>query len=257
MSGFSAHDIVVSFDGKAVVDHVDAAVQEGEVVGLIGPNGAGKTTLLRVLASLLRPENGDVLLGDRPILDFSARDRAKKIAYLPQGQSIEWPLSVIRLVSLGRLPHLSPWSDMQDEDRVAIEDAIHAADIDHLRDRTVTTLSGGERARALLARAVAGQPEFLLVDEPTASLDPGHQLTVMKLLRDRAHDGVGVIAVLHDLTLAARFCDRLILMHEGKVLADDDPETVLSDENLAKAFGITAIRGQSDDGFFIVPGHEV
>lgn len=257
MTGFQAHHITVTFDDKVVVDQVSAGVTSGEIVGLIGPNGAGKTTLLRVLASLLTPDTGDVTIDDTSLLEISAKERARAVAYLPQGQNVEWPLSVMRLVALGRLPHLNPWSNMQPQDLAAIEEAIHAADIDHLRDRTITTLSGGERARALLARAVAGQPDYLLIDEPTASLDPGHQLAVMKLLRDRAHAGVGVITVLHDLTLAARFCDRLVLMDQGKVVADAAPETVLTDENLAEVYGITAIRGTSDDGFYIVPGHEI
>lgn len=257
MSGFRAENISVRFGDNTVVDQVNMAVDRGEIVGLIGPNGAGKTTLLRVLASLVTPDAGQVTIDDATLGEIPARERAKRIAYLPQGQNVEWPLTVSSLVALGRLPHLTPWSTLSDADLAAMEDAIVSADIDHLRDRTVTTLSGGERARALLARAVAGQPDYLLVDEPTASLDPGHQLTVMKLLKDRAEKGVGVVAVLHDLTLAARFCSRLVLMDNGHIIADDTAEAVLTDQNLANVYGITATRGQSDDGFFIVPGHGI
>ena len=161
-------------------------------------------------------------------------------AYVPQGQTLHWPLSVERLVGLGRLPHLAPMSRISAADTAAIERAMARADVLDLRDRIATELSGGERARALFARALAVEAPALIVDEPLASLDPGHQIDVMDLLRAEAAAGGTVIVVLHDLTFAARYCDRLLLIDKGRVMADGAPAAVLTADRLQAVYGIDA-----------------
>ena len=162
-------------------------------------------------------------------------------------------MTVETLIALGRLPHRSPWAAPSDADRLAVSRALEACDVARFRDRPVTQLSGGERSRVLLARALAGEPEILLADEPGAGLDPGHQLDVMARLRERAATGAGVVIVMHDLTLAARFCDRLALLFEARIAAEGDAAAVLSAEQLARCYGVRAYRGTADGTTIVVP----
>ena len=247
MKLIEAEKIRVSFDGLEILQDVDLELRKGEVLGLVGPNGAGKSTLLKVLIGEVTPELGSVRL-----LDGKKDFIAKKVAYLPQGQVIHWPLSVKRLVSLGRIPHLMPWEQPGPEDELAVAQAMEDTDVAHLKDRFVDHLAGGERNLVLLARALATQPSVLLADEPVQGLDPAHGLQVMELLSRFANSERGVIVVLHDLTLAARFCHRLILLHQGKVLASGRPEEVLVPGNLKKSYHIEAKYG-TGDAFYIVP----
>lgn len=245
----------VSLGGRPVLRGLDATIAGGALVGVIGPNGAGKSTLARTLVGLLAPTRGRIRI-DGPPIDEIPRDRlARTIAYLPQGQTLHWPLEVERLVGLGRLPYLAPFSRIGATDRHAIERAMAMADIVALRGRAATELSGGERARVLLARALAVEAPVLIADEPLASLDPGHQLEVMELLKRQAEAGVLVIVVLHDLTMAARFCDRLLLLDEGKLIADGAPGDVLTARRLAEVYGVTAWIGTGEQQPLIVPLH--
>ncbi|MEI7752495.1 MAG: ABC transporter ATP-binding protein [Candidatus Omnitrophota bacterium] len=247
MKLIEAQKIRVSFDGSEILQDVDLELRKGEVLGLIGPNGAGKSTLLKVLMGEVTPASGSVR-----ILDGKREHLAKRVAYLPQGQVIHWPLSVKRLVSLGRIPHLMPWESLGPEDEKAIAQAMEDTDVAHLKDRFVDHLAGGERNLVLLARALATQPSVLLADEPVQGLDPAHGLQVMELLSRFVNHERGAIVVLHDLTLAARFCHRLVLLHEGKVLASGKPEEVLSPENLRKSYHVEAKYGSGND-FYVVP----
>ncbi len=248
-----ATEIAVDFGRRRVLDGVDFAACPGEVVALIGPNGAGKSTLARILAGLLRPTAGQVMLQGRDIADCDPGALARTRSYLPQGATLAWPLTVARLVALGRLPHLAPFSRIGETDRVAIDAALMRADVTDLRDRVVTDLSGGERARVFLARALAVEAPVLIADEPLAALDPGHALSVMELLRAEAERGVAVVAVLHELTLAARFADRLVLLDRGRVVADGPPAAVLDDDRLARVYRVTAWRGDAAGAPLIVP----
>jgi iron complex transport system ATP-binding protein len=248
-----ARNIAVSFGQAAVLRSVDLAVASGEMVGLIGPNGSGKTTLLRVLANLRAPDGGSVTLDGRDLEAVGERELSKKIAYLAQGGDVHWPMRVGALVGLGRLPHRRAFRDQADSDTAAIERAMNAADVVRLRDRTMTHLSGGERMRVLLARALAVEASLLLADEPVAALDPLHQLRVMELLRDVARGGTGVIVVLHDLSLAARFCDRLVLIADGDVIAEGRPADVLTPASLARAYGVDIVCGVSEGLPFYLP----
>lgn len=243
--------VAVTLGGRRIVEHVSAELAGG-VTGLIGPNGAGKSTLVRAIAGLVRSE-GAIRIDGTNIGAMPLRDRARCIAYLPQGQSVHWPLTVERLVALGRLPHLAPFARPGAADGEAIEAALERTDLFGLRDRPVDQLSGGERARALLARALAVEARLLLADEPLAALDPAHQIDVMRLLRAEADRGATVIAVLHDLTLAARWCDRLLLIDQGRLVADGSPRDVLSPERIGAVYGVSAFIGEAGGEPLIVP----
>ncbi len=236
----STQALSVRLGGRRVLDAVSLDFAAGGLVGVIGPNGAGKSTLLRAMLGLVAPEQGRVTIDGIALDRVPRKALARRVAYLAQGQAIHWPLSVERLVSLGRLPHLAPMSRISDTDAAAIEQAMDRADVTRFRTRIVTELSGGERARVLLARALAVGADALLVDEPLAALDPGHQIDVMALLRREVDDGRLVVVVLHDLTIAARHCDRLVLLDAGRVVADGAPAQVLTPERLAHVYGIAA-----------------
>jgi len=227
----------VSLAGRPVVDAVSANVAGGELVALLGPNGVGKTTLLRAAAGLIA-YCGNISLDGDDLAAMYARDRARRIAYLAQTPTVHWPMRVYDIVALGRLPHRASISRLGESDQAAIERAIAATELESLADRQVTELSAGELARVLLARALAGEGEVLLADEPNAALDPYHQLHVMELLHDEARRGVAVIAVLHDLRLAAQFADRVLLMDRGRIVASGPPKEVLTAARLAEVYRI-------------------
>ena len=241
MVALVADNLSVDLGPRRVVSDVSAAFAGGELVGIIGPNGAGKSTLVRAMLGLLPASGGGVQLDDRAIAQWPPRDVARRLAYLPQGQTLHWPLGVERLVGLGRLPHLAPLSRVGPADRAAVAEAMARADVSHLAGRTATELSGGERARVMLARALAVGAAGLVVDEPLAALDPGHQIDVMELLVREARGGALVIAVRHDLTMAARHCDRLILMDGGRVVAQGAPADVLTRDRLRSVYGIEVL----------------
>ncbi|MGX1197426.1 ABC transporter ATP-binding protein [Parvibaculum sp. MBR-TMA-1.3b-4.2] len=243
--------------GTRIVHDVSLDIPGPGFVGLVGPNGAGKTTLIRAIASLI-PFEGDILLDGDPLSRSTspnhARNLARRLAYLAQNAESHWPIEVSRLVALGRLPHLEPFRKMREADEKAVAHAMQLADVERYRGRDVMALSGGERARVLLARALAVEAPLLLVDEPVASLDPYHQLRIMEVLENYAkNSGRIVIAVLHDLSLASRFCDRLVLLHEGKVRASGAPQDVLTDRNLEDVYRVKALTGMEGQTRFVVP----
>jgi len=231
MSRLTLSGLTCRLAGRTVVDAVDLTLQPGEFVGLIGPNGAGKTTLLRAALGLL-PFTGHSSIAALPV-----RARARAAAFMPQGREIAWPLTVEDLVALGRVAHPDAAAAA---DRAATDRAIAALRLDGLRHRPATSLSGGEQARALLARALAQETPLLVTDEPAAGLDPAAQIEVMELFRDLAAEGRTILSSLHDLGSAARHCSRLILLEGGRITADGPPEAVLTAENLARSFGVTA-----------------
>lgn len=239
MSTLTARGVEVRLGGKPVVAGVDAVFQAGTLTAILGPNGAGKSTFLACLAGLRKPDAGRVTLGDAGLLAMAARARARRIGFIPQTPEIAWAVETRILVGLGRTPFIGS-SGLSQEDAEAIDRAMKAAAVEDMADREVTTLSGGERGRVLIARALAGEPEWLLADEPLTGLDPGHQLDAGDLFRRMAHEeGKGVIVTLHDLSLAARIADRIIVMAAGRVLADGPPSQALSPEVMTRAYGVT------------------
>jgi iron complex transport system ATP-binding protein len=233
----SVEGVSVSFGGLSVLDSVDLTVAEGEFAALVGPNGAGKTTLLRAITGYLDPDDGRVSLGGERVDELSSKAVSRRVATVPQDTHVGFSFTAEQLVEMGRTPHRSRLDWGEDSDAVA--DAMARTETLALRDRAVDDLSGGERQRVLLARALAQDPTALLLDEPTASLDINHQVQVLDLVRELADEGKAALAAIHDLDLAARFCDRLLLLRDGAICARGPPETVLSDPDLAAAFDTT------------------
>ncbi|HEY7671632.1 MAG TPA: ABC transporter ATP-binding protein [Gammaproteobacteria bacterium] len=228
--------LTVRYRDRVAVRPSSIALARGTVVALVGPNGAGKSSLLKAIAGLV-PCTGTVQAGEQA-LSTSPRSRARTIAYLPQSPAAHWPMKVRDLVALGRLPHRAFGSALRPEDAAAIDAAMRETGVTALAERAVDELSGGELSRVQLARALAVRAPILLVDEPVAALDPYHQLEIMHVLTDYAARDALVVAVLHDLTLAARFAHRVIVMHEGEVVADGRPEQVLSAETLRRYYHV-------------------
>lgn len=250
MSVLAAKDVAVTLGGQAVLSGVSFALKAGEVTAIVGPNGAGKSTLLDVLAGLRRPDAGLVRLDERSLASVPARERARAVAYLPQTPEIAWAVSVRTLVGLGRTAHVGALG-LGADDHAAVEEALQATAMTRFAGRLVQTLSGGERARALIARALAGQPRWILADEPLAGLDPGHVLDTVDLFRGQADQGLGVVVTLHDLSVALRLADRVIVLAHGRLLADGDPEQALRPEVLATAYGVEARQARGAAGLLI------
>ncbi len=237
---FSAKDVSVRIAGNTIVDEVSFAGRRGEVMGIIGPNGAGKTTILKVLAGLHRPSEGSVTIGGARIDRMPASTRSRRIAYVPQSTGAH-PFTALEMVLMGRYPHLRRFQiEAEDDADIAIT-AMKRMQVEQFQDRRVDTLSGGERQRVLLARALAQQSDVLFVDEPISSLDIKHQLMSLQVLRDEAQKrDVAVCAVLHDLNMAARYCDQLVMMSNGRVVADGEPKKVITEESVHNVFGVHA-----------------
>lgn len=244
--------LCLQMDDTTILDKVSICVNPGEMIGLIGPNGAGKSSLLSMLAGLTVPTSGSVLFNSTRLSTMPAQQRARDIGWLEQIGQIHWPLSVYRLVSLGRFPHQATWQTPNAEDEQAVAQALSNTHCSHLADRDVTTLSGGERARVLLARVLAAKPKLILADEPVSALDLGHQLQSMSVLRTFARGEQACVVVLHDLSLAARFCDRLYLLDQGLLVSEGTAAHVLTNDNIRNVYGVEVISG-CDDIPWIVP----
>ena len=240
MSGaITARGLSVELGRRPILESLDLTLRAGEVTAIVGPNGAGKSTLLTRLAGLERPQGGVVELDGRPVLDLPPRQRARQIAYLEQSPEIAWAVEVRILVGLGRTPFIGA-RGLSADDAAAIDSALSRTGMTGFADRLVTTLSGGERARVLIARALAGDPQWLLADEPLTGLDIGHLLDALALRRDLAGEGRGVVATLHDLALTARFADRVVVLARGAVAADGPPAEALTPQVLREVYGVEA-----------------
>lgn len=248
----AARRLRVALKGREILRGVDLDLRAGEIVGVIGPNGAGKSTLLRALAGLATPAAGGVTLEGRDAALWGGDARARALAYLPQDRVVHWPLAARAVVALGRAPHRGLAAPAADAEAIAA--AMAAVDVTALAARPVTELSGGERARVLVARALAQGARTIVADEPTAGLDPAHALTLLAHLRDLAGEGRAVLLALHDLSLAAGHCDRLLLLRDGCVLAAGAPRDVLTPELLETAYGIVG-RLATVDGECVVLTH--
>lgn len=232
-----AEAVSFSYGQRRVLRNIDLHVAAGEVVGVVGPNGSGKTTLLRLLSGSLRPTAGAALLSDRNVRSFSRRRLAQQLAVLPQSFELPDSFTAWEVVLMGRNPHVSLLRGETTEDLQVVTDAMLRTVTLQFRDRLAAELSGGERQRLLLARALAQQPRFLLLDEATSNLDLHYQVEFLRLVRAQRSEGVGILLVLHDLNLAARSCDRLVLLDGGSVKAAGTPEQVLQQELLTEVYG--------------------
>jgi iron complex transport system ATP-binding protein len=237
-----AENLFVHRDGKPVLADVDLTLHPGQMLGVLGPNGAGKSTLLGALCGELKATHGQVWLDEQPLAHWTGQQRARRLAVLPQTSTLSFAFSVRDVVAMGRLPHDSG----QQRDGEIIEQALRAADAAHLQDRSYLALSGGERQRVHLARVLAqlwpGEGgQTLLLDEPTSMLDPLHQHTTLQAVREFANRGGAVMVILHDLNLAARYCDRLMLLQAGRPHALGTPEEVLVPDSLRSVFGLEVL----------------
>lgn len=247
MSVLELQGLGVELHGRLLLDDIHLCLQPGEMLGLIGPNGAGKSTLLKAIAHLL-PYQGEIHLGGLSLARLAPRERALRLAYLGQGDVSGWPLRLRDYVALGRLPHRRSAAD-----EPAVDTSITRMRLEGLIGRRFDQLSGGERARARLARALAVGSPLLLADEPVAALDPYHQLNVMQLLREQCAEGRSALVVLHDLTLASRFCDRLLLLDQGRLVACGSARQVLTPKHLQQVYRVQAMLGEYQQEPFVLP----
>ncbi len=246
-----ARDLRFAYGARAVLRGLDVEVNAGELVAIVGPNGAGKSTLLRVLLGFLAPAGGSVEIGGRPLVALDRRAIARQAAFVQQGFHTEFAFTVREMVAMGRTPYLGRFRPEGAADRDAILQAMEETGVLRMADRPFTELSGGERQRVLLARAFAQRTPLLLLDEPNASLDLLHSHELMELVRARVDGGAAALAALHDLTLAARFSDRLVVLSEGRVHADGPPADVLTETLMRDVFGVEA-RIVHDDGALLL-----
>jgi iron complex transport system ATP-binding protein len=232
-----ARGLRFAYGARVAVDDVELVVHPGEVVGLVGPNGSGKSTLLQLLVGAL-PSAGQITLGTTPPERLSPRRRAQQLTLVAQDTHVELGLAVRDVVALGRYPYRGPFGGLTAEDHRLVHEAMVAADVDALAERPIVALSGGERQRVHIARAIAQRTPVVLLDEPTSNLDLAHQLDLLSRLRELAQGGCGVLVTLHDLNLAARSCDRLVVMDHGRLVASGTPADVLTVELLARHFHV-------------------
>lgn len=252
MTLLSLRDLHAELGGKPVLNGISLDISAGEFVGLIGPNGAGKSTLLRAALGLI-PSMGGIGLSERDGRALSAQERALCVSYLPQEREIAWSMTVERLVWLGRAPHRAAFRPVSAQDKAAVDAAIEAMEVGDFRPRPANALSGGEKARVLVARALAQGAPLLLADEPTAGLDPSHQIALMRTFAGLASEGRGIVTCLHDLGLAARWCTRLVMLAGGEVVADGEPRSVLTPERLRKVYQVETYCAEHAGGPIVQP----
>ena len=253
----TAQAVHVRLSGRTVLNDISLALPAGRLIALVGPNGAGKTTLLRALAGLV-PSDGAVSVGGEALSSLTLRERARHFAYLPQGHVVHWPLTAWDIVALGRYPHgATDPARLAPKDTEAVLRAMQLADVVEFGRRRVTELSGGERSRVALARVLAVEAPVILADEPTASLDPRHQIDVMKTLRLATGKGALAIVVTHDLGLAARFADTILVLADGRLVSQGAPMEALSDPVMRDVFRISAYRAEFQREAVIVPWAEI
>ncbi len=238
MVELNARDLCLSKGQQPLVRNVSAHLNPQELVALIGPNGAGKSSLLRMLAGLEEPDQGDVRLEGRAISELKAPERARLLAYLPQRRPMAWPLRTRDVVALGRYAHGTSPSQLSGEDQDAVERAMTACSLTPFADRSVDSLSGGEEARVHCARVIASEAPLILADEPAASLDPFHQHKIMGLFRDYVDQGGGALIVLHDLSLALQYADRVMIMADGIIAKEGSPSETLTEATLEATYGV-------------------
>ena len=239
-------DLTFGYGKDAVLQQLSFSVRRGEFVGIIGPNGSGKSTLLRLMSGHLRAWRGQVLVAGRPAESYGRRELGRLLGVVPQETLVTFPFSVTEMVLFGRTPHVGGFGFDRDADLAAAHRAMQRTDTAHLARRAITELSGGERQRVILARALAQEPALLLLDEPAAFLDIRHEVEMYDLLRDLQREGMTVVSVLHDLNIAALYCDRLLLLHEGRVVRAGTPADVITYATLTEVYGTEVYVARND-----------
>ena len=234
-------ELSYSYREKKVLDSISLSVGKGEILGILGPNGCGKSTLLKNLNRNLSPEHGCVLIEGDDIADMRKKDIAKKVAVVPQSNEIRFAFTVREIVEMGRMPFQESLRGLTSDDERIIKEAMEQTGISDMADRHINTMSGGERQRAIIARAIAQSPDIILMDEPTLHLDINMQFEILDLIRDLSREkGLTVVIVSHDLPMVARYCDRMVLIHDRNIFAMGRPEDILTEENMRIVFGIDA-----------------
>lgn len=239
-------EIDCSYDGEKVLREVSLAVKRGDLVGLIGPNGSGKTTLLRAIGRVLRPNTGEVRLAGQDIYLVGQKRVAQQVATVPQEMTIAFDFTVQEVVLMGRTPHLKRFTGEDAADFSIVEQAMRRARVLHLKERSITQLSGGEKQKVIIAQALAQRPELLLLDEPTSHLDIHHQLEILDLVQSLSQRGVAVIASFHDLNLAAQYCDYILLLSGGRLRVTGTPEEIFTADRIKEHFGVTVAIARSE-----------
>tara|TARA_Y100000590_G_scaffold412396_2_gene507332 strand:+ start:3858 stop:4625 length:768 start_codon:yes stop_codon:yes gene_type:complete len=249
---FEVKSINLSFKKNQILNDISLDILSGELVGILGPNGSGKTSFLKILGNIINPNVGEILIDTKPLKSFSNKNLSQIISYLPQEIEMVWPLSVEQVISLGLIPYSysKKISNLQKMNK--LQEVMKELDLSKFSQINFKNLSTGEKARTMVARALISCPKIFLADEPIASLDPYYQLAIMDLLKSKAQQGLIVIVALHDLTHAGRYCDKLILLNKGSLIAYDEPVKVLTKENISKVYNVNIEKGDNNS-FFVAP----
>ncbi len=253
MSLLDVHGLSVEIGKRSILDKVNLHVEPGQFIALVGANGSGKTSLLKAINGILPASQGEIIFSGKALQAYHSSELASRLAYLPQGNQFFWPVSVENLIMLGRLPCLKPWQSAGDQDYEKLVQVMHYCDVTDLAKRRISELSGGERARVMLARALVAEPELLLADEAIAGLDPEHQLQILQLFQDLVRQGMSIILVIHDLSLAVRYCEFFYLLKSGKMHAQGTAHKVLTEDNMASVFNIRLHHGCVDGSEYVIP----
>ena len=237
MTTISMNKINLNIGKRRILSDINILFQSGTITGIVGPNGSGKTTILKIIANIINSKSGNVCLDHKDYNKYKRLDLAKKISYLPQEINIAWPLSVYNVVMTGLTPFSGIEMNYEKKER-GVNSILDELNLKKFSSESVNNLSTGERARVSLARALVGNPAFLLADEPVSSLDPFYQLNILELINKKAKNGMGAVIVMHDLDLARRFCDNLVIIQNGKIVSNDIPDMSLNDKNLKEIFAV-------------------
>jgi len=252
----SVRNLSFNYKSKKVLENINFDVQKGAFLGLLGENGAGKSTMLKIISKILKPDKGEILIAGKGINSYFLKEIAKIIAFVGQGESYSsnQPFTVSEIVLMGRIPHLSRFQRESKKDIEIANDAMQLTNLLKFKSKFINELSGGERQRVIIARALAQEPKILLLDEPVSNLDIRYQIEILNLIKNLSRNGITVVCVIHDLNLAAMFCDTLLLLNKGKILANGMPEEVLTAENIKIAYGIkTNVRKEKTKFINVIP----
>lgn len=248
-------DLEFYYGNKKILDNISFEVESGEILGILGPNGSGKTTLLNVLNGVLKKKNGDIFIKNKKIEDYSRKELAKIMAILPQDMSPSFDFTVYEIVSMGRYPHLGLLDSFSEKDEKMIENAMEITDVLKFKNKSIREISGGERQRVFIARAIAQEPEIILLDEPTSNLDLKYQIEILDIIEKMRKEGKTIIISMHDVNLAIKYCSRLALLSSGKIYAIGKPDEIIDEKSISEVYGIEGkiIRNGNNRIVFVLP----